>query len=98
MNNMLTSEEVKNFLAVDQTAFDKFLKEGKIHAYKIGGVYLRFRKEDVLNLRAQLAPQKSPHGKVSLGARIGDFWRFNNFYIISLLIAIAVIWVVARMY
>ena len=97
MNNMLTGEEVKNFLAVDQTAFDKFLKDGKLHAYKIGGTYLRFRKEDVLNLRAQIAPKKF-HAKVSLGARIGDFWRFNNFYIISLLVALAVIWVVVKIY
>ena len=98
MNNLLTGEEVKSFLAVDQVAFEKFLKDGKLHAYKIGGTYLRFRKEDVLNLRAQLTPKRSSRSGVSLGARIGDFWRFNNFYIISLLLALAVIWVVARIY
>ena len=98
MNNLLTGEEVKNFLAVDQTAFDKYLKEGKLPAYKIGGTYLRFHKEDVLNLRAQLAPKKSARSGVFLGGRLADFWRFNNFYIISLLIAVAVIWVVARIY
>ena len=97
MNNMLTSEEVRNFLEVDQPSFDRFLKDGKLHAYKIGGTYLRFRKEDVLTLRAQIAPKKTRQGG-SLGARIGDFWRFNNFYIISLLIALAVIWVVAKIY
>ena len=95
---MLTAEEVKNFLEVDQPLFDQFLKEGKLHAYKIGGTYLRFRKEDVLNLRAQRMPKKPRHGKASLLARAGDFWRFNNFYIISLLIALAVIWVVARIH
>ena len=98
MNNMLTTEEVKNFLDVDQPVFDKFLKDGKLHAYKIGGTYLRFRKEDVLNLRAQLTPKKPLHGKISLAARLGDFWRFNNFYIVSLLIALGVIWVVAKIY
>ena len=95
---MLTTEEVRSFLEIDQTAFEKYLKAGKLPSYKIGGTYLRFRKEDVLNLRAQLAPKKSAHGPVSLSARIGDFWRFNNFYIISLLVAIAIIWVVARIY
>lgn len=98
MNNMLTAEEVKNFLEVDQPGFDRFLKEGKLHAYKIGGTYLRFRKEDVLTLRSQLTPKKSPHGKASMAARAGDFWRFNNFYIISLLVALAVIWAVAKIY
>ncbi len=95
---MLTTEEVKNFLEVDQTAFDKFLKEGKLPAYKIGGTYVRFRKEDVLNLRSHLMPKRPPYGGVSPGARIADFWRFNNFYIISILIVLAVIWVVTRLY
>ena len=95
---MLTAEEVKNFLQVDQPVFDKFVKDGKLHVYKIGGTYLRFRKEDVLNLRAQLAPAKSLRGKAPMASQIGDFWRFNNFYIISLLIALAVIWVVAKIY
>ena len=98
MNNLLTGEEVKSFLAVDQTVFDKYLKEGKLPAYKIGGTYLRFRKEDVLNLRAQLSPKKSSRAKGSFAGQLGDFWRFNNFYIISLLIAGVVIWVVARIY
>ena len=97
MNNMLTAEEVKNFLEIDQAAFDQYLKVGKLPSYKIGGTYLRFRKEDVLNLRAQLTPKKSPNAG-SLSARVGDFWRFNNFYIVSLLIALAVIWVVAKIY
>ncbi len=98
MNNLLTAEEVKSFLKVDQPAFDKFVKDGKIHAYKIGGTYLRFRKEDVLTLRAQITPRKSPRDGVSLANRIGDFWRFNNFYIVSLVIALAVIWAVAKFY
>ena len=95
---MLTLEEVKTFLEIDQPTLEKYLKDGKLHAYKIGGTYLRFRKEDVLNLRAQLAPKKSARSGVFLGGRLADFWRFNNFYIISLLIAVAVIWVVARIY
>ena len=98
MNNMLTAEEVKNFLEVDQPALDGFLKQGKLSAYKIGGTYVRFRKDDVLNLRAQLIPKKISGKGISLGARLGDFWRFNNFYIISLLIAMAVIWAVVRLY
>ena len=89
MNNMLTLEEVKNFLDVTQEDLEKYLKSGKLRAYKIGGTYLRFRKEEVLNLRSEILPQKRNVHKVSVFARIGDFWRFNNFYIVSLLVVIA---------
>lgn len=86
MNNLLTLEEVKNFLGINQEQVEKFLEQEKLHAYKIGGTYLRFRKEEILTLHSELLPK--PKGKPFL-ARVGDFWRFNNFYLITLLILIA---------
>ena len=87
MNNMLTIEEVKNFLSIEQPEIEKFISAGKLSAYKIGGTYLRFRKEEVLNLRFELQSKAAP--KSSLVSKVCDFWRFNNFYIISILIVIA---------
>ena len=92
MNNMLTLEEVKNFLEVENEELEKYLKGGKLHAYKIGGTYLRFRKEEVLNLHIELQPKKAkPQKGVSLISRLADFWRFNNFYILSLLLVTALV-------
>jgi excisionase family DNA binding protein len=96
MNNMLTIEEVKSFLDVDQTELEKHLKAGKLHAYKIGGTYLRFRKEEVLNLRSELMPKKPAGSSVSMGSRLGDFWRFNNFYIVSLVIVVAIVVLISK--
>ena len=98
MNNMLTLEEVKNFLDVTQEDLEKYLKNGKLRAYKIGGTYIRFRKEEVLTLRSELLPKRTKAAAPSMGSRLSDFWQFNNFYIISLLIALVVIWVVAKIY
>ena len=92
MNNMLTIEEVKNYLEIDQAQLEKFIKQEKLRAYKIGGTYLRFRKEEVLNLRFEITPQGSKYPKkASFLGRILEFWRFNNFYIVSILIVIAVV-------
>ena len=90
MNNMLTLDEVKNFLEVEQQVVEKFIQEGVLHAYKIGGVYVRFRKEEVLSLKYDvLLKKKKTSESGSLGQRLWNFWRFNNFYIISLLIIAA---------
>jgi excisionase family DNA binding protein len=90
MNNMLSIEEVKNFLEVDHSEIEKYLKAGKLHAYKIGGTYLRFRKEEVLTLRSELLPKKGrSKPKKSFVSAVSDFWSFNNFYIISLIVVIA---------
>lgn len=93
MNNMLTLDEVKNFLEVEQQVIEKFIQDGALHAYKIGGVYIRFRKEEVLGLKYDvLLKKKKPGASSSLGQRLWDFWRFNNFYIISVLIIGALVY------
>jgi hypothetical protein len=87
---MLTLDEVKNFLEVEQSVIEKYIKDELLHAYKIGGVYIRFRKEEVLGLKYDvLAKKKNAGPSKSFGQQILDFWRFNNFYIISVLIILA---------
>jgi len=89
MNNMLTLDEVKNYLEIGQQVIEKFIRDGVLHAYKIGGVYIRFRKEEVLNLKYDVLLKKKKTGpSISFGQRLWDFWRFNNFYIISVLIIV----------
>ena len=90
MNNMLTLDEVKNFLEVEQQVIEKYIRDEVLHAYKIGGVYIRFRKEEVLGLKYDVLLKKKKTGtSKSFGQRLLDFWRFNNFYIISVLIILA---------
>jgi hypothetical protein len=90
MNNMLTLDEVKNFLEVEQQVIEQYIKDELLHAYKIGGVYIRFRKEEVLGLKYDvLLKKKKGAASGSFGQRLWDFWRFNNFYIISVLIIAA---------
>lgn len=94
MNNMLTFDEVKNFLEVEQAVVEKFIRDGALHAYKIGGQYIRFRKEDVLSLKYDvLLKKKNTGASHSFGQRLWNFWSFNNFYIVSvLIIAVLVYW------
>jgi excisionase family DNA binding protein len=98
MNNLLTLEEVKNYLETDQKNLEDYIKRGKLHAYKIGGSYLRFRKEEVLTLRHEVLPAKSqPVSRQPLFlSRLYDFWLFNNFYIISLVVVAALAFLVFR--
>ena len=94
MNNMLTLDEVKNYLEVEQQVLEKYIQDGVLHAYKIGGVYIRFRKEEVLSLKYDvLLKQKKNGPSVSLGQKLWNFWRFNNFYLVSVLvIAVLIYW------
>lgn len=96
MNNLLSTEEVKRFLEVEEQDLDGLIELGKLHAYKIGGTYLRFRKEEVLNVKQELFSDKNKKPGVSGFARLRDFWRFNNFYILSLLLIAILFFIVVR--
>lgn len=87
MNNMLTIEEVQNYLDINESEAEKLIQNGKLQAFKIGGSYIRFRKEEVMNLRFELHSKSlKPQSKSGFFSKIADFWRFNNFYIVSLIL------------
>ena len=94
MDNLLSLEEVKHFLEVEDGELDRFVRLGKLHIYKIGGTYLRFRKEEVLTLKQDFHAGKKSKLSVPWFVRLRDFWRFNNFYILSLFL-IAVLFFLA---
>lgn len=96
MDSLLSSEEVKAFLEIQDPQLHQFVQKGKLQAYKIGGSYLRFRKDEVLALRQELYPTRRTKLSTPWLARIGNFWRFNNFYILSLLVIVILFLVVAR--
>lgn len=97
MNNLLSAEEVKRYLEIEEPDLTGLIDLGRLHAYKIGGTYLRFRKEEVFNLKQEFhSTKKSPGLSVPWYARLGDFWRYNNFYILSLILIAVLLYVVVR--
>ena len=96
MNNLLSAEEVKRYLEIEEPDLNGLVDLGKLHAYKIGGTYLRFRKDEVLNLKSEFSSGKKTNLSIPWFVRIRDFWRFNNFYILSLLFIVLLFFLVVR--
>jgi len=94
--HLLNVEEAAKFLGISSKDIEDMVAKGKLPAYKIGGAFLRFRKEHLESLRGHKAKVADIHVKnASLTDRIVDFFYFYSFYIISLLlIAILVIVIV----
>ena len=42
---MLSLQEVMEYLDLDKAGVESLVKKDKLNAYKIGGVYLRFKKD-----------------------------------------------------
>lgn len=99
MEHLLSPEEVKRILEVEERDLKQLIRKGDLRAYKIGGEYLRFREEEVFVLkeRLPLSSKKKKLSSNSLFFRLYDFWKFNNFYILSLiLIAVLLFFVFSR--
>lgn len=89
----LTVRDVSLILGISEKEVVDLVENGTLSAYKIGGIYLRFKKEQINEFKKH-KPQAPPEPGHSvegypLSARLGDFFYFNDFYIIcALLIAL----------
>lgn len=65
-------------------------EQEKIPAYKIAGVYLRFRKEQVENYKRSLDPGEvsSRNDAYPFKDKVSDFLYYNDFYILSALVVL----------
>ena len=84
----LTEEEVRHFLGTGQEEVKQLVKRGKLTAYKLGGSYVRYRKEEVLaikNGRKFVAPEEI--GRSSWD-KFRDFWNFYSFYILTSILVV----------
>jgi len=83
---LLTVRDVALTLEISEKDVLDLAESGKIPAYKVGGVYLRFKKEQVDEYKKTLA---GPHHKSAKKATaspldgIRDFFYFNDFYIFA---------------
>ena len=89
---LLTEEEVQNYLGVDRLQIEKLMKRGKLTAFRVGGSYLRFQKEEVMAIKAGKRFVPADQLGRSWTDRARDFWKFYGFYVLSsVLIALAII-------
>lgn len=87
---LLTVREVSLILGISERAVLDLAENGTLPAYKIGGVYLRFRKEQIQEYRKRfIIPSDKGRTRIknySFGDRVADYLYFNDFYIASAII------------
>jgi len=96
---MLTVRDVSIMLGVSEKDVLDLTESGVIPGYKVGGVYLRFKKEQVEQYKKKqghLKPGPAKGESESLGSSIGDFFYFNDFYIFALIFIILLGYLVYR--
>ncbi|MDD5044685.1 MAG: helix-turn-helix domain-containing protein [Candidatus Omnitrophica bacterium] len=94
---LLTIRDVAQKLGVNESEVVKLAESGQLPAYKVGGVYLRFKKEQVeayMKYARISDKQRLTLNEYPFRDRLADFFYFNDFYILAgiiILIMLAVI-------
>ena len=106
---LLTVKEAAEYLGISAGEVNNLAEQGKIPAYKVGGVFLRFKKEQLNFFKdtallakrrtgASSLDQASPEdiAKQTFLERIGDFIHFNDFYILCVVIIGALLYIILK--
>lgn len=115
---LLTLRELSSYLGISEEKITLLVEEGVISAYKIGGEFLRFRREQIEAIYSEInsrindsdrIPVSEARAKVQErhkmildrsrspnGDRFADFLYFHDFYIISGLLIIALLFVIFK--
>ena len=98
---LLTVRDVSIILDISEREVVDLAESGAIPAYKVGGVYLRFKREQVMEYKKSRRPFLSKDDTVqrpSLKEKVSDFFYFNDFYILTGLLIISLLLVIFRGY
>ncbi|MFA5095768.1 MAG: helix-turn-helix domain-containing protein [Candidatus Omnitrophota bacterium] len=85
---LLTVREVSILLNVSEKEVMNLAENRTLPAYKVGGVYLRFKKDQVLGYQrsstsSPFTVKPEPAPKSPLQEKISDFFYFYDFYILA---------------
>ncbi|MDO8488793.1 MAG: helix-turn-helix domain-containing protein [Candidatus Omnitrophota bacterium] len=96
---LLTVREVASILGVSEKDVLVLTQDGSLPGYKIGDLYLRFKKEQVEQYKKdhhQKHPKTIKDEQEGIKSRIQDFFYFNDFYICSAIFIILLAYLVYR--
>ncbi|MFH1867442.1 MAG: helix-turn-helix domain-containing protein [Candidatus Omnitrophota bacterium] len=101
---LLTLKEASEVLGLTEAEVQRLAEQGAVPAYQIGGKYLRFKEEQVLQLKSRQpkefskttssAERNDSPEKDSLVLKIRDFFYFNDFYIIASAMIAALLFII----
>jgi excisionase family DNA binding protein len=83
MKRFLTSKEASDYLGITEEELNNLSASHQITAYKIGGIYTRFKVDDLEMYRRKDVTRGNKNYHSGRISSIKDFFYFNDLYIYS---------------
>jgi excisionase family DNA binding protein len=97
-SKLLTIREVANYFNITEKDVVDLAESGVIPAYKVGGLYLRFKKEQLEQARTKIKPNQalvSIEGTVF--EKVVDYIYHHDFYLVSLAVIFFLLYFIVRL-
>jgi excisionase family DNA binding protein len=94
---LLTVRDASLILGITEKEVMDLAESGKLSAYKVGGVYLRFKRPQIEEYRKSMRPLEHKHladAHYSFQDKVSDFFYFNDFYILSALLILLIVLII----
>jgi excisionase family DNA binding protein len=98
---LLTIRDASLLLGISEKEVIDLAENGVLPAYKVGGVYLRFKREQIEEFRKtykQPAHKNISPEKHAFKDSLLDFLYFNDFYILSCILIVLILVIILRGY
>jgi len=66
-SDLLSPRQVSEYLSTSAQEVTRLVEEGKLNAYRIGGAYLRFKRDEVISFREEYLRARQRHERVREG-------------------------------
>lgn len=106
-DSFLNLAEASELLGITKEELQRLAEAGEVEAYKIGGVFLRFKAENLHQIKEEVNKKlenlaKSPPQEKTITSmqtytfweRVKDFWYFYDFYIVTLVIILFILYII----
>jgi len=96
MKRFLTSKEAADYLGITEDGLNELSAAHQINAYKIGGIYTRFKVDDLEAYRRKGITKGNKNYSYNRLDILKDFFYFNDFYIYSIIIIIFILYFIFK--
>lgn len=79
---LITEEEVKSYLKIDSPEIEQLIRRGKLTAYRVGGSFVRYRKDEVIAIRSGRKFRLPDQFERNWFDKVRDFLNFYGIYIL----------------
>ena len=85
-----------DYLNITEDELNNLSKTHQVTAYKIGGIYTRFKVDDLESCRRKGVARGSKKYRNNRFENIKDFFYFNDFYIYSIIAIVVILYFIFK--